>query len=392
MFDSILANHPHPILAWRFPSNKLLEMDFYQSLNYSLGNEDWQVEKKALQVEPDDHVLCVTASGDRPLHLLLTPCKKVVSIDVNQSQNFLLELKIATFKSFDYEKTLAFLGCNPSYERQKWYNEIAPLLSPPAQLYWARHQKQIALGIIYQGQTEKLCRLASQFVRFFRKGKNDKLLAIDNIEEQRLFIQANWDTWGFRKAFEILVHPKIFKLFSNDPGVTAYTEHADKPGRYIYEKMLSYLHNHLAKHSPLLQLLMEGKIIKEAYFPYLTAEGFETIRQRLEKIEILTTNIIDYLHQVPKNSFDCFSMSDIASYMPQSAFERLLQGIIHAAKPHARFCLREVISQRHIPDHFLTTMQRNAPLEAQLERDESNFVYRFMAGTVASDVILTYDA
>lgn len=67
-------------------------MDFYQHLNFSIGNEDWHVEKQGLRIAPGDRAICVTASGDRALHLLMTPCESIVAIDMNQIQNFLLEL------------------------------------------------------------------------------------------------------------------------------------------------------------------------------------------------------------------------------------------------------------------------------------------------------------
>ena len=92
-------------------------MDFYNRLNYSLGNEDWCVEEQALRVNPGDRVICVTASGDRPLHLLLSDCKEVCAIDMNPVQNYLLELKIAALKALDYEEYLGFLGCHDTPHR-----------------------------------------------------------------------------------------------------------------------------------------------------------------------------------------------------------------------------------------------------------------------------------
>ena len=43
---------------------------FFSRLSYSFGNEDWRTEKRALGIRPHDQVLCITASGDRPLNLL----------------------------------------------------------------------------------------------------------------------------------------------------------------------------------------------------------------------------------------------------------------------------------------------------------------------------------
>src|SRR4029078_5372714 len=93
------------------------KMDFYNRLNYSLGNEDWHVEAQALRIVPKDRVVCVTASGDRPMHLLMTECAEIISIDMNRIQTYLLELKIAAITHLDFEKYLAFLGCTPTDHR-----------------------------------------------------------------------------------------------------------------------------------------------------------------------------------------------------------------------------------------------------------------------------------
>jgi S-adenosylmethionine-diacylglycerol 3-amino-3-carboxypropyl transferase len=57
--------------------------NFYSRLSYSFGNEDWLTEHKALQIQPTDSVLCVTASGDRPLNLLTKELKALVAVDAN---------------------------------------------------------------------------------------------------------------------------------------------------------------------------------------------------------------------------------------------------------------------------------------------------------------------
>ena len=67
---------------------------FFKRLSYSIGNEDWETEREALSIQADDKVLCITASGDRPLNLLMNECREIVSIDANPVQNYLLELKI----------------------------------------------------------------------------------------------------------------------------------------------------------------------------------------------------------------------------------------------------------------------------------------------------------
>lgn len=357
-------------------------MDFYNRLNYSLGNEDWSVEAQALRITPGNKVLCVTASGDRPLHLLLSDCESVLSIDMNPIQNYLLELKIAALAYLDYEEYLAFLGCTESSHRLSTFHKIKSHLSSNAKAYWEHHKKMIAKGIIYQGRVEKLTFYGAKFIYFVRRKEINTLLSFDDPNKQREYVSEKWDTKWWRKFFDIFLNPHLMKIILNDPGVISYIDPAIKPGQYIYQRMLKYLHRYPAKKSALIQLVLTGRVLKDAYFPYLTFAGFTKIRSNVHKLNFHTGNIIDYIHQAEPHQFDRFSMSDIASYMSQENFEKLLKGIIHCSSASARFCIRKFMSNHAVPESLSPFFNRDTALEQNLENEESNFVYRFMVGEI----------
>lgn len=357
-------------------------MDFYNRLNYSLGNEDWDVEKQALKVNPNDRIICVTASGDRPLHLLMTPCSEIISVDMNHIQNYLLELKIAALYHLDYEKYLAFLGCNDTTDRLSIFNAFRYSLSPDAIKFWSKNQALVKKGVIYQGRVERFTYIASKFLNLIKHKQIKTLFSFDDIESQREFIAKEWDTRMWKRIFHICLNPNIMKVLINDPGVISFIEPHIKPGQYIYERMINYLNHHLAKKSALLQLILTGKILPEAYFPYLTFEGYTKIRENISKITFKTINIIDYMNDPKTEKFDCFSMSDIASYMPQQSFNNLLKGIHKASNHNARYCIRKLMSNHSIPSELGIHFKRDNDLEKKLEHEESNFVYRFIVGEI----------
>jgi S-adenosylmethionine-diacylglycerol 3-amino-3-carboxypropyl transferase len=357
-------------------------MDFYKQLNYSLGNEDWDVEKQALKVRAGDTILCVTASGDRSLRLLMTDCAKIISVDMNPVQNYLLELKMAAINQLDYDAYIAFLGGTASKHRLAIFNQLKLSLSSEAAAFWSQHQKMIVNGIIYQGKIERLSHVCALFLNCIWHKKIKTLLAFTDINEQRTFVSAEWNTFFWRKLFEILSNPALSKYIVEDPGLNVYTDYTNKPGEYINQRLLSYLENHLARKSPLLQLILTGKILPEAYFPYLTEEGHKKIGRNMKRLSYQTTNIIDYLKENKSLHFDVFSLSDIASYMPQAVFEKLLSAIGQRATTGARFCVREFMSKRCIPKTLSPLFIRDYQLEKKLENEEKNFVYRFMAGRI----------
>jgi len=355
---------------------------FFSLLRYSFGNEDWRTEEAALDIKPEDEVLCITASGDRPLNLLNRECLKMVSIDANPVQNHLLNLKAAAMQSFDYPEYLAFLGAAPCSNRKTMLKKVLPLLSDQSANFWIKHSKMIEKGIIYQGTVERLTALIAKIFSLTRGAKVKRLFAMQDIEEQREFVRNEWDSYLWRQTFKILLNPMISRYFVNDPGLANVGSNI-KAGTYIYNRIQASLERDLANRNPLLSLLLRGTVSKEAFSPYLTNEGIHQIKKHLSRLEVHTSDIVGYLDSFQGPSFDVFSFSDIVSYMTYPSFVKLLENMIKTAKPGARFCLRQFLSTYEIPPHLKPFFVRDHSLETMLEHQDNCFVYRFMVGTIS---------
>lgn len=355
---------------------------FFSKLNYSFGNEDWRVEQKALQINPCDHVLCITASGDRPLHLLLDDCKQLTSVDASPAQNYLLKLKSAALKALSYDEYVRFLGAEDSNSREKTFRNIIKELDPDTARFWVNQNKKIRKGVIYQGDVERLTKLISWVVHIFRGNKVKRLFEFDNLEEQRQFVKNEWDTTLMRKTFDVLLSKFLMNIFAIDPGLYSNVDPSIKMGTYIYDRMLHTLNTGLAKENMLLSLIFRGYVGKEAFPPYLKHEGFHAIKNKLDRLNVKTQNVLEYLDQAPDNSIDRFSLSDIASYMDQASFKQMVKNIYRTARPGARFCIRQFSSDHKIPSEFENRFAREHDLEKKLEKEDNCFVYRFMVGNI----------
>jgi S-adenosylmethionine-diacylglycerol 3-amino-3-carboxypropyl transferase len=355
---------------------------FFSRLSYSLGNEDGCTEKHALNIQPQDKVLCITASGDRPLNLLTSPCEKIVCIDANPVQNFLLELKKAAMQTLTTEAYLAFLGANTYQHRLKTFAIVAEALSVEARQFWLQQTKMIERGVLYQGTVERFVKKGATFLNLIRGSAIRDLFAMNDLEEQRSFVKTKWHHPLWQKLFELILNPGIAKVCINDPGLYEHVKDGIKPGRYIYQRMNQSLERYLAKENLLLSLILRGFVSPEAYSPYLKAEGIDKIKPHLDSLSIKTGNVVNYLNACMEPTFDCFSMSDVESYMNKEGFNNLLKGMYKAAKPGARFAMRQFLSGHEIPSEWQSRFVRDHTLEAELENQERCFVYRFMAGII----------
>lgn len=355
---------------------------FYNRLNYSFGNEDHKTELKALEIHPEDTIVCVTASGDRPLNLLTQECKKIYSIDCNPIQNHLLSLKMKAMQTLEIEEYLNFLGATFESYPSAFTDSIIQSLPADAKDFWKNKSDLLESGVIYQGHMEKFCFWIAILLNIFLKKEIYELFSCTDIFEQQKLIDRIFQKKSIRFLSKVLLHPKLNKKYFSDPGLYAYVDSKMKVHEHLLQLIKRSLEVHLVRENPLLNLVFQGKVGPEAFPPYLQREGIHKIKPRLDKISIVHDNMINFLESLPSESIDCFSFSDIASYMSCSEFNRLLKAMIHCAKPGARFCIRELMSRHTIDQEISSKLQRNEELEQELKAQDNCFVYQFIIGKI----------
>ncbi len=356
--------------------------DFYHRLSYSFGNEDWVTEKRALNIQKGDNIVCVTASGDRPLNLLTEDCGSIVAVDANPMQNALLDLKKAAIGELDYEDYLTFLGLKIGKKRLDTYQILREKISQTSDKLWERHKGAIKKGVLFQGSMEKRMRLATYIVQLTRGDKVKRLFAFDNLHDQKQYVQKTFDTPLWRRFIDFSLQPRLTRLFFQDPGLYEYVDSRIHIGHYIHDRLHAALARFPAKESPLLSMMLRGRVDMNHLPPYLEPEGLSKIKPRLDRLRFETKDLITFLENAAENSFDCFSLSDVASYIPFEAFERMLGAVYRCAKPGARFSIRQFLTKYEIPEKMSSLFQRDHALEEKLSQEDRCFVYRFITGTV----------
>lgn len=355
--------------------------NFFSRLSYSFGNEDWQTEHAALKIQPNDKILCITASGDRPLNLLMRDCREIISIDANPIQNYLLDLKMAAMQVFSYDRYLSFMGAEKNKHRIQDLKHLIPFLEKESAAFWLKNQKMIKKGVLYQGAIERFTSIVAKIIYLIRYKKIKKLFSFEDLNDQRLFVKEHWDKKWWKKVFELILNPSISKYLIHDPGLVNVSS-TIHPGTYIYDRILHSLDQCLASENPLFSLVFQGYVARGGFSPYLTSHGTEVIKKRIDRLSYQTGEIVQYLESLDEPTFDCFSLSDIASYMSPMHFSRLLRGVYKTAKPGARFCIRQFLSSQKIPEEIKPYFERDLLLEKQLEKQDKCFIYRFTTGSI----------
>ena len=357
---------------------------FSQRISYSSCNEDSRSELKALHLGAGKRVFCITAGGGRVLNLLHDRPQEIVAVDVNPSQNHLLELKIAAMRALPYEPYLAFLGVRPARDRLKVYQRLRSDLSDAAQAFFDANPQIVRRGALFQGSLERFLVHVARVTHVVRPIWLNRLFKFDDIAKQRHFLEG-WNTRAWRFVGETLCRRSFLEMFSRDPGFWRFVPPEVPLHKRIFDLMHRYLCNHLARDSHLLQLVFFARYIYEPAMPiYLLPGSFERIREALKtsRITIVTAPAAAALADMPDGSFDGYSIADVSSYLSEADFGTFMDEIMRTARADARLCSRGIFVHRPLPPAQVHHVRRDHNLERRLSFDDLAMVHEFLVGTL----------
>ena len=357
-----------------------------ERISYASCNESSMCEVRALRPGPGKRLFCVTAGGGRVLDLLVDGPDEVWAVDLNPSQNHLLELKIAGIAELSHSEYLEFLGVRPSRKRLAVYARLRPRLTEDAQRFFDARPRLLKAGVLYQGCLERfLAHVIVPAVRILRPFWVRRLMAATTIEEQRrLFQERGTRLW--RTLVATFCRRRFFEWFSGEAGFWRYLP-ADFPlHTRVVSNVFGYLETHLARDNHLVSLIFNGRYTNEAALPaYLQPEPFARIRATLAhtRMHLITGTVGDALHRAPAGSFDGFALSDISSYLDDGSYRGVFEQVMRTARQNARLCSRGILRHRDPPPELAARLRREPELEREFARHDASMVHEFMVGELA---------
>ena len=142
-------------------SRRCFEFVHQNHLVYNTCWEDPRLDRQALRLGPDDHVLVITSAGCNALDYLLDAPARVSAVDLNPRQNALLELKVAGIRALDFTTFFELFGSGRlDVARDVYHDALREHLSVWAQHYWDRRIDSFARRSFY------FCGTSGSFARF----------------------------------------------------------------------------------------------------------------------------------------------------------------------------------------------------------------------------------
>lgn len=337
---------------------------------YSQCWEDASLVIKALKITANDVVLSVTSGGCNTLAIANSTPALIYSVDCNNEQNYLLELKLAAIQNLSREKALAFLGYRTSAHRPEIFLSLAPFLSHDCRLFWQLNSRLINEGVVHSGKFEKYLHLFRKYILPLVHGTQtvrDLVTPKSNIERVK-FYHGKWNTFRWRLLFKIFFSKAIMSGRGRSKQMFAHFK--SRPIADIYAARV--------KHA-----FTEGIVTENFYLNYILFKEHNTLPLYLENlnkqhptpIKIVTQDVLSFLHTMPDNSISKFNLSDIFEALPQAEMDDIMEAVYRVATSGARIIYWNNLVLRDINENKRNGFTRDYVLEDELIKLDKIFFY-----------------
>jgi S-adenosylmethionine-diacylglycerol 3-amino-3-carboxypropyl transferase len=349
----------------------------FPELLFGMSWEDPESDRRALKIQPGEAIVTIGSGGCNTFDLLLEDPGRIFAVDINPCQSHLLELKCSAVRRLDHDDLLAFLGLKQSRNRLEVFESIKSDLSAQALAYWRSRAKAIEDGAVYQGRYERFLRYFRRLVYLIQgRRRMDGLFVCQTLEEQRDYFDRVWNTAQWRMLFHLLFNKQVLArrglsadYFQFDDGAASFAD------SFLQRSKRALRDIPIATNYFIAQYLLGRYISSDAAPAYLRKAHLPVIKERLNRIEIVTGDLKVWLAGREENSFDRVSLSNICELMNLAETERTFRQVARTVRPGARICFRNLMIPREVPQSLRANIQLLESESRQLLEQDRSFAY-----------------
>jgi S-adenosylmethionine-diacylglycerol 3-amino-3-carboxypropyl transferase len=348
-----------------------------ETLRYSMVWEDHRLLERGLEVGPGDDVLSICSAGDNVLNLLLSDPKSVTAIDMSPAQIALLELKIAGIKTLDHSDFAILVGAQHG-DALAAYDSARGSLDEVTRGYWDKRRDDIATGLMMSGRLE---RYISRFQRdhlsmVWSHDLIENLLSSPDLSAQRWLFAEEANTDEFRERFEAYFGRENMAAMGRDPAQFEHVDEGDVGG--YFRKRFTWVCTQLSlPGNPYIEAFLTGAF-RDMWFapPYLKAEHFETLRQRVDRITLVVDEVERHLHECDAGRYNKANLSDIFEYMSEELADRVFGALADRLRSGGRIAYWNLLVPRAPSEKLGDKLTALSELSDKLWRQDRSWFYR----------------
>jgi S-adenosylmethionine-diacylglycerol 3-amino-3-carboxypropyl transferase len=334
--------------------------------------EDPECDRQAIDPRPGDTIVTITSGGDNTLGWLLHDPARVIAIDLNPSQSLLVSLKIAAFRHLSHGEVLELFGIRSGGRATAIYHSIRGVLDDPTRRYWDGHRDWIRSGLLTCGGFERYFALLRRVLDYVIGRRQIERLFDLSFDQQRDYYHRHWNNRRWRAVLRVgcsrwMLGRRLDPSWFRQGGPGALGRHFTKLAEHVLTELP-------VRSNYFLSQILLGRYVDETEVPAcLLPQHFETIRARLDRVELVTADIADGLAALPSNSIDGFALSNVFEYSPATVFDRARGEMLRVARAGARMSLRNLLASRRLAGS--PGFEVDARLGERLRAADRGFIY-----------------
>ncbi len=343
---------------------KLLDKAFafaFKGLVYAQIWEDPVVDMAALEIAPDSRIVTIASGGCNALSYLVADPAQITAVDLNTAHVALNKLKIAAVRHLpNHDHLRRFFAEAGNASNLKVYRELlSPHLDEATRRYWEgrdlvgrRRVGGFQRNIYKRGLLGNFIGLAHLLAKIYRIDPSE-ILEAKSLEEQRQI---------FEEKFAPIFEQRFIRWLTDQPA--SLFGLGIPPAQYDAlagdDRMVNVLKARLEKlacHFSINDNYFAWQAFSRGYGrgadrplpPWLQASNFETIRSRIDRVDIRHTNFTEHLIAQPNASLDRYILLDAQDWMDDDMLTALWTQITRTARPGARVLFRTAAEPSLLP-------------------------------------------
>lgn len=321
-------------------------------LIYNCTWEDPRIDRQLLNLDGSSSVVAISSAGCNILDYLLDEPLCIHSVDINPRQNFLLQLKLALFRSGHHGTLFQLFGLGSHPEFKTVLTTLKPYLSPDCFEYWSRNAymfsgKGIRPSFYWHGTTGLLAWLIWQVTKLLAVNVQSFAVALfgsNTVAMQKAIYDAGepyfWPRWmslivssSFAMSLVGVPPPQVDLIRSKYVGGLI---------SYIKDKLrnvmtLLPLHDNYFWH-----VYSFGGYTESCCPSYLKSSNYSKLGNLCQRVTTYDLSISDFLHRHP-GQYTHFVLLDhldwLVHYAPKE-LEREWNLILSNSAPGAKILFR----------------------------------------------------
>jgi len=388
-----------PTLADKL-DQKVFDAVYSRSLVYNTCWEDPAVDRRALDIGPEDTILAISSAGCNVLDYALCAPARVHAVDANPRQTALLELKLAGIRRLAFDDFFALFGSgrHPGFT-ELYRDALRTELSPFAQRFWDKRcdwfsGEDVRDTFYYHGLSGYVARGFRGYLRLRPnlRSQVERLFAAQSVDEQRELYDARIAPLMWGPAMRWTLSRQLTMSLLGVPypqREEVQRQHAGGVAGFIRDAI-----EYVVRHLPLWTNYFWAVYLRGAYTrtccpEYLKRRNFEALKAGFaDRITAHTCTVTDFLHRTEEriSRFVLLDHMDwMASYRPEALVEEW-NAILQRAAARTRVIFRSAhanpaylahiqVRTGGVPRRLAEVVRFNQSLAAALQREDRVHTY-----------------